>query len=101
MLIVCPSCATSYDVELASLRPEGRCMRCLRCRMVWHLAPTRADKLLAAALGPEATLAGGILAAEAAEVSRPEPPTSAAAIEGAGETLDGEPAVAGRSRAAV
>ena len=36
MLIVCPSCATSYDVELASLLPEGRPVRCLRCRTVWH-----------------------------------------------------------------
>jgi len=49
MLIVCPSCATSYDVELASLLPSGRQVRCVRCRAVWRAQPSRADKLLAAA----------------------------------------------------
>jgi predicted Zn finger-like uncharacterized protein len=55
MLIVCPTCATSYDVELASLQPNGRQVRCVRCRAIWRAAPTHADKLLAAAeaIGPE------------------------------------------------
>jgi predicted Zn finger-like uncharacterized protein len=49
MLIVCPSCATSYDIALASLQPGGRQVRCVRCRNVWHAEPSQADKLLAAA----------------------------------------------------
>ncbi len=49
MLIVCPSCATSYDVELATLGPMGRQVRCSRCRTVWQAAPAHTDKLLAAA----------------------------------------------------
>jgi predicted Zn finger-like uncharacterized protein len=49
MLIVCPSCATSYDIALASLPPGGRRVRCVRCRDVWHAEPSQADKLLAAA----------------------------------------------------
>lgn len=49
MLTVCPSCATSYDIELASLQPNGRRVRCVRCRNVWHAEPSQADKLLAAA----------------------------------------------------
>jgi len=49
MLIVCPSCATSYDVKVASLSPNGRQVRCLRCQAVWHAAPSQADKLFAAA----------------------------------------------------
>ena len=55
MLIVCPTCATSYDVELASLEPDGRQVRCVRCRTVWRAAPSRAVKLLAAAeaIAPE------------------------------------------------
>jgi predicted Zn finger-like uncharacterized protein len=55
MLIVCPTCATSYDVELASLQPNGRQVRCVRCRTIWRAAPSHADKLLAAAeaIGPE------------------------------------------------
>jgi predicted Zn finger-like uncharacterized protein len=59
MLIVCPTCATSYDVELASLQPDGRQVRCVRCRTIWRAAPSHADKLLAAAeaIGPEPQLA--------------------------------------------
>ena len=55
MLIVCPTCATSYDVELASLQPNGRQVRCVRCRTIWRAAPSHAAKLLAAAeaIGPE------------------------------------------------
>lgn len=49
MLIVCPSCATSYDVEPARLEPDGRQVRCVRCRTVWVAAPSRAAQLLAAA----------------------------------------------------
>lgn len=41
MLIVCPSCATCYDVEPASLLPEGRAVRCLRCRTVWQAETVR------------------------------------------------------------
>ena len=55
MLIVRPSCATSYDVNLASLSPNGRQVRCVRCRTIWHAEPSHADKLMhaAAALAPE------------------------------------------------
>ena len=35
MLIVCPNCATSYQVEPNSLGPDGRSVRCARCRNVW------------------------------------------------------------------
>ena len=49
MLIVCPNCATSYDVDVASLRPSGRKVRCVRCKEVWQAEPSHADKLMAAA----------------------------------------------------
>src|ERR1700677_2150383 len=49
MLIVCPNCATSYDVDVATLRPDGRPVRCVRCRTVWHAELSHADKLIAAA----------------------------------------------------
>ncbi|MGB7259678.1 MAG: MJ0042-type zinc finger domain-containing protein [Pseudolabrys sp.] len=35
MLIVCPSCATSYMIEPASLGPAGRKVRCARCKATW------------------------------------------------------------------
>jgi len=49
MLIVCPSCGTCYEVELASLPPGGRRVRCVRCRSVWRVEPSRAEQLMAAA----------------------------------------------------
>lgn len=49
MLIVCPSCATSYDVEPASLGAHGRQVRCVRCRTVWRAELNRAAQLTAAA----------------------------------------------------
>jgi predicted Zn finger-like uncharacterized protein len=61
MLIVCPSCATSYDVELQRLSASGRQVRCVRCRTVWHAEPSQAEKLLAAA----AAIAPGHLGADA------------------------------------
>jgi predicted Zn finger-like uncharacterized protein len=70
MLIVCPSCATSYDVELASLGPVGRQVRCSRCGTVWHAAQPHADKLLAAA----EAIAPVRVAEPAAEIAGEEPP---------------------------
>jgi predicted Zn finger-like uncharacterized protein len=35
MLIVCPNCGTSYQVEPNSLGQGGRSVRCARCRNVW------------------------------------------------------------------
>ena len=60
MLIVCPSCGTSYDVKSANMPPTGRQVRCLRCRTVWHAEPSRADKVLAAAaaIGPDRDVMG-------------------------------------------
>jgi predicted Zn finger-like uncharacterized protein len=49
MLIVCPNCATSYDVDVASLRPNGRMVRCVRCKEVWQAELSHSDKLMAAA----------------------------------------------------
>jgi predicted Zn finger-like uncharacterized protein len=42
MLIVCPNCATSYQVETSSLGATGRSVRCVRCRKVWFAANTEA-----------------------------------------------------------
>jgi predicted Zn finger-like uncharacterized protein len=40
MLIVCPNCATSYQVEPSSLGATGRSVRCVRCRKVWFTPNT-------------------------------------------------------------
>jgi predicted Zn finger-like uncharacterized protein len=38
MLIVCPSCATSYMIDPASVGASGRMVRCARCRTTWFAA---------------------------------------------------------------
>jgi predicted Zn finger-like uncharacterized protein len=71
MLIVCPSCATSYNVGQADLPQSGRQVRCARCRTVWHADPIEADTLG----GAEDNVPGGpgrIASATAAPL-RPEP----------------------------
>lgn len=50
MLLVCPSCATSYDVDPARLGTKGRQVRCVRCQTVWRAELSHADKLKAAAV---------------------------------------------------
>jgi len=42
MLIVCPNCATSYQVAPSALGATGRSVRCVRCREVWFAANTTA-----------------------------------------------------------
>jgi predicted Zn finger-like uncharacterized protein len=42
MLIVCPNCVTSYQVEASSLGATGRSVRCVRCMKVWVAANTEA-----------------------------------------------------------
>ena len=92
MLIVCPSCATPYDVELASLGPLGRQVRCSRCRTMGRAAPAHADKLLAAA----EAIAPARIAQPAVEIAAAEPPPRESAVEiAATEQPPREPTVEG------
>jgi predicted Zn finger-like uncharacterized protein len=84
MLIVCPNCATSYDVDVASLRPNGRRVRCVRCRTIWQAELSHADKLLAAA-DALAPVRRTVEAAAAAAGGLPEIPGSAAHFEAASD----------------
>jgi predicted Zn finger-like uncharacterized protein len=43
MLIVCPSCATSYQIDAASVGTAGRMVRCARCRATWFAGPASAE----------------------------------------------------------
>jgi predicted Zn finger-like uncharacterized protein len=63
MLIVCPNCASSYEVAPDKLGEAGRSVRCVRCRAVWFATapseePTPAATNLFAADEPETALAG-------------------------------------------
>src|SRR5262249_2195341 len=37
MMIVCPNCATSYQVDGSPLGGAGRSVRCVRCRNIWFV----------------------------------------------------------------
>jgi predicted Zn finger-like uncharacterized protein len=65
MLIVCPSCTTSYMIEPASLGPAGRNVRCARCRETWFAHPPEPDEPV------DAFVDGVIAEAEMAERSPP------------------------------
>ena len=43
MLIVCPSCATSYMIDQAAVGPGGRTVRCARCKATWFAGGSNAD----------------------------------------------------------
>jgi predicted Zn finger-like uncharacterized protein len=43
MLIVCPTCATSYMIEPASLGQAGRMVRCARCKASWFAGGPAAE----------------------------------------------------------
>ena len=74
MLIVCPNCATSYDVDVASLRPNGRKVRCVRCKEIWQAELSHSDKLMAAAeaLAPVRRAVEAISAEATAEATATE-----------------------------
>ena len=64
MLIVCPHCASSYEIKTAALGDEGRSVRCVRCQTVWFASPREvvleaagAADVMAEAAQPEAATA--------------------------------------------
>ena len=115
MLIVCPSCATSYMIDPAAVAPAGRTVRCARCKTTWFAggpkaaaevsafvdgviaeaeaksggAPPSADGLPAPATAQAADDFGGEPAATINETAAAEPP----AVHGGGST-DPAPAAA-------
>jgi predicted Zn finger-like uncharacterized protein len=52
MLLACPNCATTYEVNAAVIGDSGRSLRCARCQVVWYA--TRAQELVVTAQPVEA-----------------------------------------------
>jgi predicted Zn finger-like uncharacterized protein len=71
MQIVCPNCATSYQVSAASLEPAGRTVRCVRCKTVWF-ATAAEEPAIEITEPPAPDPAGG------EEMPPPAPPQTAA-----------------------
>lgn len=86
MLIVCPNCGTSYQVDPSSLGATGRSVRCVRCQKVWFASNTEA--MAAIALSHHRDLAA-LAGAEAGAAAVDEPPMDSA--PGAAEAAAGEP----------
>lgn len=47
MLIVCPSCASEYDIATDRVGVEGRSVRCAACRETWFISPDEVAAALA------------------------------------------------------
>jgi predicted Zn finger-like uncharacterized protein len=88
MLIVCPNCETSYQVDPSSVGSSGRSVRCLRCRTVWFAANTAALSEIAAAHRAEMAQFAASASGTDAVVALQEPPgEAAAAAEMVGESV--------------
>jgi len=86
MLIVCPTCATTYQIQLATLGAAGRSVRCTKCKNTWFATP---DSVI-----DEATLATA-----SAVASPPAAPKAAAKPPAPHEQTDEELAAAWGSEA--
>lgn len=54
MLITCPNCETTYEVEEAKLGPSGRAVRCAQCGETWRAMPEAAEVAIVPAAEPPA-----------------------------------------------
>jgi predicted Zn finger-like uncharacterized protein len=85
MLIVCPKCATTYQVDSSSLGATGRSVRCTRCRKVWFESNT--DAMAEIARSHQADMSAFSTAA------KPEPADPAATADNYEPPGDHPPAI--------
>ena len=91
MLIVCPSCATSYMIDQASFGPAGRTVRCARCKVTWVAGEPKStpdvtafvDSVIADA-GAQSTPLARTEAAPPPTAAAPPPPSAQAAAAAVG-----------------
>jgi predicted Zn finger-like uncharacterized protein len=91
MLIVCPSCATSYMIDHASVGPAGRTVRCARCKVTWIAGEPKStpdmtafvDSVIADA-GAQSTPLARTEAAPPPTAAAPPPPSAQAAAADVG-----------------
>ena len=99
MLIVCPSCASRYELDGAKLGAEGRKVRCASCQTLWHVAP---EPEMPAVPSPEEMQA--LLNEELEQAAAIEAQVSAVAdtmAEGSGTIEGGDESAAPAPRKAV
>jgi predicted Zn finger-like uncharacterized protein len=91
MLIVCPSCASEYEIDIDRVGADGRSVRCAACRETWFISPDdvsaaleaemTAAMMAASELGPDAAQSRASAQAdldawESALAAEPEPDPS-------------------------
>lgn len=96
MLIVCPSCATSYSLTEAQLG-RGRVLRCAQCRHTWHATPADAVEADEAVAGFDRGAGPPSLAMDAGEVAVAETTSTDASLQSA-ETDRPAPRRTGKGR---
>jgi predicted Zn finger-like uncharacterized protein len=79
MLIACPKCSTSYQVDASSLAPAGRSVRCVRCQHVWFATSTVPMAEIARAHRADIAAFSASMTASAQAMEQPEPPPAASA----------------------
>ncbi len=87
MRIVCPNCQTSYVVSADSLGPEGRQVRCVRCKETWYATAVEDEQQ------PDVAAAAVSAAAASAQYERgagAAAPSEPAADEGWGEAAEAD-----------
>lgn len=91
MLIVCPNCATSYQVAPSSLGATGRSVRCVRCRKVWFAANTAVMADIALSHHQDIAALSGTDATSRAAFDAP-PAETLLPVDGAPPVQAGDPA---------
>jgi predicted Zn finger-like uncharacterized protein len=96
MLIVCPSCASSYMIDQAAVGPAGRTVRCARCKVTWFAggpnsapdATAFVDNVIAEAEAQSTPLAHTEAAPPPAAAAPPPQPAQAADADIGAEDSD-------------
>jgi len=112
MLIVCPSCASRYELDAAKLGPAGRKVRCATCKTQWHVEqppdfPPVPDEDETRALLEEEIARAAVLGDQGPDLP-PDPQTAEATVQTqeppaapprkrAGKTARGRPATIRRA----
>ncbi len=94
MLIVCPSCATSYVIEPAALGAGGRMVRCARCKATWFAGDEASDGTVGADVVHAEAEAAPAGAAPVPLMAESEPPPGAAMTGESSESIESIESVA-------
>jgi len=92
MLIVCPSCATSYMIDPSAVPPAGRNVRCARCKTTWFVTPEKPASASVSAFVDGVIAEAEAQSGDAAPAAAPSPPAEQAPQPQPADDFGGEPA---------